>query len=310
VTANRADVLRTLGALAGSLATMGADAPASIVVAPLFSPDMAAFFRGMDQGTFKNAGLDIRVETVSNGGSSIAATISGSVNIAYANFFTLATAFSKGIPIRLVAPGTLYRATTPTARLLVAANSDVRTPQDLVGKVVGLNQVHDLLALAMDAWLDRNGVDRSKVQFVEVPPRSMMPGLESKRLDAAFIFEPFTGSMMAQGAKVIGTPFDAIASRWMPTAWFTVDSWSKDHRATAQRFADVLMGIYPYVNAHYADLIPLISNFSKLSPETLRTMTPVFAAPGFEAATMQPVIDAAVKYGEIAKTFDARTMLL
>jgi len=62
----------------------------------------------------------------------------------------------------------------------------VRTPQDLVGKVVGLNQVHDLLALAMDAWLDRNGVDRSKVQFVEVPPRSMMPGLESKRLDAAF----------------------------------------------------------------------------------------------------------------------------
>jgi len=57
---------------------MGADAPASIVVAPLFSPDMAAFFRGIDQGTFKNAGLDIRVETVSNGGSSIAATISGS----------------------------------------------------------------------------------------------------------------------------------------------------------------------------------------------------------------------------------------
>lgn len=116
--------------------------------------------------------------------------------------------------------------------------------------------------------------------------------------------------MMAQGAKVIGTPFDAIAARWMPTAWFTVDSWSKDHRATAQRFAEVLMSIYPYVNAHYADLIPLISSFSKLSPDTLRTMTPVYAAPAFEAATMQPVIDAAVKYGEIAKTLDARTMLL
>ena len=306
----RADALRALGALAGGVATLGADAPASIVVAPLFSPDMAAFFRGVDQGTFKNAGLEVRVETVANGSSSIAATISGSVNIAYANFFTLATAFSKGIPIRLVAPGTLYRSTSPTARLLVAGNSEIRTPADLAGKVVGLNQLHDLLALAMSAWLDRNGVDRTKVQFVEVPPRSMMPALEAKRVDAAFIFEPFTGSMMAQGARVLGTPFDAIASRWMPTAWFTVDPWSKDHRATAQQFAQVLMGIYPYVNAHYADLIPMISSFSKLSPETLKTMTPVFAAPSFDPATMQPVIDAAVKYGEIAKTFDARTMLL
>jgi NitT/TauT family transport system substrate-binding protein len=308
---NRATILRSAGALAAATATIGADAPPQrVVVAPLFSPDMAAFYRGMEQGTFKNAGIDLQVETVANGGASIAATISGSVNIAYANFFTLATAFSKGIPIRLLAPGTLYRAATPTARLLVGPNSDVRGAQDLTGKIVGLNQLHDLLSLAMFAWLDRNGVDRTKVQFVEVPPRSMMPGLESKRLDAAFIFEPFTGSMMAQGAKVIGTPFDAIASRWMPTAWFAVDTWSKDHRALAQRFGEVLTGLYPYANTHYSELIPMISGFSKLSPETLRTMTPVFAAPSFDAATMQPVIDAAVKYGEIAKTFDARTMLL
>jgi hypothetical protein len=72
----------------------------------------------------------------------------------------------------------------------------------------------------------------------------------------------------------------------------------------------VLLSIYPYVNAHYLDLIPLISGFSKLTPETLRLMTPVFAAPGFDGATMQPVVDAAVKYGEIAKTFDARSMVL
>lgn len=244
------------------------------------------------------------------GGSGIAAAIGGSINISYANFFTLTQAFSRGVPIRLVAPGTIYRATTPTARLLVAADSEVRGAQDLVGKVVGLNQLHDLLALAMFAWLDRNGVDRTKVQFIEVPPRSMMPGLASKRFNAAFIFEPYTGSMMAQGAKVIGTPFDAIAPRWMPTAWFAVADWTKDHRAAALRFADVLTGIYPYANAHYADLIPLISSFSKLSPETLRTMTPVLATPTFDSALMQPVIDAAVKYGEIAKTFDARTMLL
>src|ERR1700761_6087943 len=187
---NRSAALRTIGALAGTSAMIAADAPAGtpIMVAPLFSPDMAAFFRGVDQGAFKNAGLDVQVTTVANGGSSTGATISGTVNIAYANFFTLCTAFSKGIPIRLVAPGTMYRSTTPTARLLVAGDSPIKTPQDLVGKVVGLNQVHDLLALAMNAWLDKNGVDRSKVQFVEVPPRSMMPGLMAKRIDAAFIF--------------------------------------------------------------------------------------------------------------------------
>jgi NitT/TauT family transport system substrate-binding protein len=308
---NRAEALRALCALGGAAATLGADAPpAQIVVGPGTSPDMAAFYRGIEQGAFKNAGLDLQVQSVANGGSGIAATIGGSIDISYANFFTLTQAFSRNIPIRLVAPGTIYRATSPTARLLVAPDSDIRGAADLVGKVVGLNQLHDLLALAMFAWLDRNAVDRTKVQFVEVPPRSMMPGLISKHLDAAFIFEPYTGSMMAQGAKVIGTPFDAIAPRWMPTAWFTVDAWSKDHRAAAQRFADVLTGIYPYVNAHYADLIPLISSFSKLAPDTLRSMTPVFATPAFDRSLMQPVVDAAFKYGEIAKSFDARNMLL
>jgi ABC-type nitrate/sulfonate/bicarbonate transport system substrate-binding protein len=308
---NRAQTLRAFGAFAGAYAVLGADAaPAKIVVGPGVSPDMAAFYRGIETGAFKNAGLDLQVETVGPGGSGIAAAIGGSVNVSYANVFTLAEAFSRGIPIRFVAPGTLYRATTPTARLLVGPNSDVHAPADLAGKIVGLNQLHDLLGLAMYAWLDKNGVDRSKVQFVEVPPRSMMPGLESKHLDAAFIFEPFTGSMMAQGAKVLGTPFDAIAARWMPAAWFTVDTWSKDHRATAQRFGEVLTSIYPYVNTHYADLIPMVSGFSKLSPDTLRTMTPVFAAPSLDPATLQPVIDAAVKYGWIAKNFDVRTMML
>lgn len=303
--------MRALGALTGAVAALGADAPpVQIVVGPGTSPDMAAFYRGIEQGAFKNAGLDLQIGPIVNGGSEIAATIGGSVDIAYANFFTLTQAFSRNIPIRLVAPGTVYRATSPTARLLVGPDSDVRGAADLVGKVVGLNQLHDLLALAMFAWLDRYGVDRTRVQFVEIPPRAMMPGLLSKRLDAAFIFEPYTGSMMAQGAKVIGTPFDAIAPRWMPTAWFTVDSWSRDHRAAALRFAEVLTGIYPYVNAHWAELIPLVSSFSKLSPDTLRTMTPVFATPAFDRALMQPVIDAAVKYGEIAKSFDARSMLL
>jgi hypothetical protein len=96
----------------------------------------------------------------------------------------------------------------------------------------------------------------------------------------------------------------------MPTAWFTVDTWSKDHVAQAKRFGTVLTSLYPYANTHYTELIPMISNFSKLPPETLKTMTPVFATPTFESSAMQPVIDAAVKYGEIAKTFDARSMLL
>ena len=161
---NRAQTLRAFGAFTGVYAVLGADAaPAKIVVGPGVSPDMAAFYRGIETGAFKTAGLDLQVETVGPGGSGIAAAIGGSVNVSYANVFTLAEAFSRGIPIRLVAPGTLYRATTPTARLLVGPNSDVHVPADLAGKVVGLNQLHDLLGLAMYAWLDKNGVDRSKV---------------------------------------------------------------------------------------------------------------------------------------------------
>jgi NitT/TauT family transport system substrate-binding protein len=267
-------------------------------------------FFAKDKGFFTKAQLDVELVLSGSGGNNATLVAGNALEVGVSNTANLAVAIAHGAPFTIIAGGGLYTAKTPTTAVVVAKESPVKSAKDLVGKTVAVTALKDLTEVGVRAWLDRNGVDRTKVQFVEVPPRSMMPGLESKRLDAAFIFEPFTGSMMAQGARVIGTPFDAIASRWMPTAWFAVDTWSKDHRALAQRFGEVLTGLYPYANTHYSELIPMISGFSKLSPETLRTMTPVFAAPSFDAATMQPVIDAAVKYGEIAKTFDARTMLL
>ena len=67
---NRAHVLRAAGALAGAFATLGADTPpAKIVVGPGVSPDMAAFYRGIETGAFKNAGLDLQILPIANGGT-------------------------------------------------------------------------------------------------------------------------------------------------------------------------------------------------------------------------------------------------
>ena len=65
-----------------------------------------------------------------------------------------------------------------------------------------------------------------------------------------------------------------------------------------------------YANAHYVDLIPLISSFSKMSPEVIgRTNRPHFPA-AVTPAAIQPLVNVAAKYKEIPSAFRAQDVIL
>jgi len=72
----------------------------------------------------------------------------------------------------------------------VAKNSAVTRASDLVGKVVAVNALKSITSIAVDAWLDANGVKPDSVKFLELPFTRTSIALTSGRIDAAFISEP------------------------------------------------------------------------------------------------------------------------
>ena len=282
-----------------------------IVLVPIASTDMAEAFYAVQTGMFERAGLDVTIQQAPSGAAAMTALVGGAAQIGYTNSLALATARGKGIPVVLLSPGALYRTAIPHAVLLVPSDSPLRTARDLEGHTVAVAGLHDLLGISVVTWIGKNGGDPTKVKFVEMPPSTMQAALEAKRIDAAASYEPFLSAAVHAGsAKVFSKPYDAIGLSFLTGAWFALGPWVNDHRAAAIAFAKVLDQSSQYVNGHYDELTPLISSFTKLSPETLHDMVKLYTPPGLKAADLQPVIDAAAKAHEIPAPFQAAQMIL
>lgn len=295
--------------LARRAAAQTAD-PNTIVVGIVPTPDMAALLYARSQNEFAKAGINLDVQNMQNGGAIIAAAAGGSVQIGYANAYTLIQAYQRGIPLKLIAPGSLYLASAPTIRLLVAADSTIASAKDLAGKTIGLPLINDLTGLSLVAWLTREGVDPASVKFFESPPNLMVAALQSHRVDAILIFDPFLSAAESAGAKSIGTPFDAIGRSFIVSAWFTVRPWLTEHDKIAKQFAAIMARSGAYANGHYKELVPMLAEFSKIPVPVLTNMHASQIPPSIVASQLQAVIDTAAKYQRIPKTFKAQDMIL
>jgi NitT/TauT family transport system substrate-binding protein len=272
---------------------------------------MVSIYYAVQQGLFEKAGLDVTIAQAPTGAASMTAVVGGAAQIGYSNSLALSTAYGKGIPVRLLSPGAQYRTNIPHAVLLAPTDSPLRTAKDLEGRTVAVAGLHDLLGISVATWLEKNGADPSKVKFVEMPPSTMQAALDAKRVDAAASYEPFLSAATRSGtARVFAKPYDAIGNGFITGAWFTLAPWANEHRDAAIKFAQILDQAATYVNTHYDDLLPLISQVSKLPPETLRSMVKLYTPPRLDPATLQPIVDAAARAKEIPSAFRAADMIL
>jgi NitT/TauT family transport system substrate-binding protein len=281
-----------------------------VIVGPLNSGSATGLYYALQQGLFAKAGLDVKIQPMSGGAAAVAATVGGAINIGYGNTFTVVQAHAKQIPISLVAPGTVYQKQTVVAQLLVSSDSLLKTPADFVGKTIGVTSLNDLAVLAIRAWIENGKVDSSKVNFVEVPPSSAMNALTANRVAAIILYDPFLGGALAQGAKVIANPYDYISRDFLISAWFVSNQWAADHRDAALAFARVLEQVTPYVSAHYAELLPMVSKAIGVPLETLEKTPRSVVATSLRAAQVQPVIDTAARFKAVAATFKAQDIML
>lgn len=289
----------------------GAQTTTPMIVAPLSGPDDVGLYYPAQQGWFRQAGLDVTIQPTANGPAAMAAMVGGSIHIAQGNVLSLCAAHAKGVPITLVAPGSIYdtNANPPNVQLLASSSSPVRSPKDLGGKSVAVPSLSDLLTISIRGLIDQAGGDSTTVHFVEMPPAEMVAALQAQRIDAAGIYEPFLSAALAQGARSVAKPYDSIAPMFQVVAWFAYRPWAEPHRAAVAAFTTVLGRGAAYGNAHYRELIPMISQFSHIPTDVLSKMQFAPTAPSLDPAMIQPVINAAAKYHAIPRSYPAKELI-
>lgn len=109
--------------------------------------------------------------------------VAGAADIGFANLASIAFAYSKGIPITVVAPGSVYDRKAVTSALLVAKTSPIQSARDLNGKIVAAAGLGTITEFATRAWVDKNGGDAKTIRFIEMSqPSSGKPTLPLRRV--------------------------------------------------------------------------------------------------------------------------------
>ncbi len=220
------------------------------------------------------------------------------------------TAHDRGVPFTLVAPAGIVTPDVPYSQFVVRKDATFKTAADLNGKTIGCPALKDLDTIAIQNWVDQNGGDSKTLKFVEMPGPVAVAAVEEGRIDGVDLNTPsLTRALESGKVRVFAQIFDAIAPRFINTAWFTTADFANANQATVTRFAAVINDANKYCNAHHGETVALVAQNAKLDEKLVARMARITFSDALRPQEIQPLIDVAAKYKAISKVFDAKALI-
>jgi NitT/TauT family transport system substrate-binding protein len=165
---------------------------------------------------FRRRGIQADIVTMGNGPAIFAAVVGGSAEFGAGSIWPVFLAYSRGIPLRIIAPASPYRSDHADALLVVRKDSPIRTARDLDGKIVGADAATDLTSTATRAWLDTHGGNGTLLRAVELKQPEQIAALDAGRVDAVVLKPPYLTVALDSGkVRSIGTPLDVVGPHFL-----------------------------------------------------------------------------------------------
>jgi NitT/TauT family transport system substrate-binding protein len=208
----RASILLVLSVtliVAGTVLALGLGAPAAqsapqkVVFALNWFPvgDHAAYWVALEKGYYRQRGLDVDMQNSKGSGDSIAKVDTGRADVGLADSAVVIAAVGRGARIKVV--GMVFDKSPLNIWSHKAA--PITKPRDLEGKTVAAPP-GDGQRQMFPAFARVNGIDQSKVTWVNVEPAAKVPAFAEKRVDAVADYTtglPFYEKAVGKGNAVM-----------------------------------------------------------------------------------------------------------
>lgn len=303
--------LTVLG-LTASVSTSTLAQPALVTVRLGLIPSITAAeaFYAQEMGFFKKHGLDVQAQTMNNGASIAAALAGGSLDIGFADVVSISNAKEHGLPFAYIAPGMINTPSNPFGGLIIRGDSGIVDAKTLNGKTVAVNAVNTASTVSVQAWLDNNGGDSKTLKFIELPLPQMAAAIDQGTVAGGYAGEPFFTMATSHGMKLLVFAKGAVAPTFMGSGWFADTTWIAKNRETATQFAAAMHDAAVWANANRAATEPILTSALKLPADIVHTLNlKPYYGETLRASEIQPVIDAAVKYGALPKPLRADDLI-
>jgi len=255
-------------------------------------------YYGTESGIFLDNGINTQVTTLPNGLSIIQAVLAGDLDVGQANPLPIAAAIARGIPLQMIAPAALYSKRDANAPLVVAKESPIKSPKDLVGATLGVASLGDFNQLSVLAWLESNGIPRESVHFLELPFSEIGAALQRGTVQAGFITEPVKSNAMRAGQiRDFADTYLAIGPEIAVVVWFTTKSWLQKNPGTAKKLIKGIYATARWANTHTQQSGEILAKAAKMDPTVVAGMRRIYFATSNDKKYVEGMLSFATRYG-------------
>jgi NitT/TauT family transport system substrate-binding protein len=289
----------------------GADKPTTLKVGVIPIADVAPLYVGIKQGFFKQEKLTIKPQLAEGGATITAQVVSGDLQVGFSNTTSLIIAASKKLPVQIVAQGVQGAPSEDKAwdAVLSKKGSPITNPKALEGKTVSVNNLNNVGPLTINNAMEKAGADFRKIKYVEVPFPDANGALDTGRLDAAWVVEPFVSQGTAQGAREVLHPFEQTAPNYTVATYFTTKQYSAQNRDVIDRFVRAINKSLTYSQSHPEAVRAVVPTYTKIPKAVAAKMRLPQWGSDLNEPTIEQTADLARKYGYIEEKPDLNDLI-
>jgi NitT/TauT family transport system substrate-binding protein len=283
--------------------------PVQVGVIPIV--DVAPIHAGIDQGFFKDEGLDVQLKALRGGEATVPAVMSGDVDFGFSNLVSLLIARDKGLDVQVVAAGNASTGVQGKdfGGIVVPADSPLQTPADLSGKTVSVNSLKNIAELTLRASVDKAGGNPDTLKYVEIAFPDVPAAISDKQVDAAWVVEPFLTIALNQGARLLTSNMVDTAPNLMIAAYFTSGQTAKAKPELVQKFSAAMEKSLAYADTHPDDARKAVLGYTEIKPEIADQMTLPRWPSTVDKNSVQVLADLALQDKLISKEADVGALV-
>jgi NitT/TauT family transport system substrate-binding protein len=262
-------------ALAVAALPLRAQTPTKVIFGYTAVTDFATVFIAREEGYFSKRGLDVEPKLIPLNPSIPPAIQSDYIQMGGPTPSVFLQGVEGGLDhVALTGGGATSKKMTGIG-LVARAGTGIKTAQDCVGKKIGVPGLGAFLHVGFRAWLKAQGVDYTKVNFIEASFPQHGDLLRGGSLDAVVTADPFMGRIISTGAGYVASYYSTFLPDGLPTLVFTARrDWVQKNTAAAKGFQAAIAEAAIFLNnpKNNAKVREHIGKYIKLPPEILASM--------------------------------------
>lgn len=237
--------------------------------------DYVTAFVAREEGYFANRKLDVTLTLIPLNPSIPPALQADSIQVGGPTPSVFLQAVDAGLDHVVLAGASTTSKNYTGVGLVARSGSGIKTAQDCVGRKVGVPGLGAYLHVSFRAWLKMQGVDHSKVTFVEASFPQHGDLLRGGSLDAVVTGDPIMSRIVASGVGYVASYYPTFLPEGLPTIVYTARrDWAQKNASAARAFRDAIAeaAIFVANPKNNAKMREHIGKYVKLPPEVLATV--------------------------------------